>query len=103
MQPSEESIEEEVAVIGITDYFHIEGYKKLINEYLNDDGKMGQLFSPEEISKIKEIKILPNIEFRLNPIADTSINPKTGNRESANVGRVNFHVIFSDKVSPQVL
>ncbi|MCW1930100.1 MAG: AAA family ATPase [Candidatus Kerfeldbacteria bacterium] len=79
------AIEKEIAVIAITDYFCIEGYKKIITDYLNSPVKLTQLFSDEEIVKIKEILLLPNIEFRLPILID-------GNR-------VNFHVIFSDQVS----
>jgi len=78
------AIQAKIAVIGITDYFTIEGYKK-IKEYIADSEKMGALFSPEEIAQINNILILPNVEFRLHPL--------TGNR-------IDFHVIFSDDVPP---
>jgi hypothetical protein len=78
------AIEKQVAVIGITDYFCIEGYKKIKQDYLANDTKLAELFTSEEIEQIKKITIFPNIEFRL----DTLVN---GNR-------VNFHVIFSDEV-----
>lgn len=79
------AIEEDIAVIGITDYFTIEGYKILINDYLHNHEKLSLLFTPSEISQIKEIKIFPNIEFRLEQIV--------------NKNRINYHVIFSDDVS----
>ncbi len=75
----------EIAVIGITDYFHIEGYKK-VKDYLANKEKMESLFTEEELVAISKILIVPNIEFRLFPI---------------NRNRLNFHVIFSDKVSVQ--
>lgn len=78
------AIEDGIAVIGITDYFTIEGYKKIKNDYLGNQEKLEELFSKEEISKISEILVLPNIEFRLNTLVDQN--------------RVNYHVIFSDKV-----
>ena len=59
------AIEEDIAVIGITDYFTIEGYKRLKNDYLNNQEKLSSLFSPSEVSQIKEIRIFPNIEFRI--------------------------------------
>ena len=34
------AIENEVAVIGITDYFLIDGYKKIRKDYLDDDAKL---------------------------------------------------------------
>ena len=75
----------QIAVIGITDYFSIDGYKKIKQEYLDNDIKLKSLFTDEQITQIKTIKIIPNIEFRLNKIIGTN--------------RVNFHVIFSDEIS----
>ncbi|HOW59074.1 MAG TPA: hypothetical protein PLO78_05045 [Candidatus Omnitrophota bacterium] len=71
--------QKEIKVIGVTDYFSIDGYEKLITDY---KGKLGSV----------EL-ILPNIEFRLDNIVC-----KRGNKEPK---RLNFHVIFSDEVSPQ--
>lgn len=79
------AIEEEIAVIGITDYFTIEGYKKLKHDYLDNYAKLSTLFTPSEVAQIKEIRIFPNIEFRLEQIV--------------NAGRINYHVLFSDEVS----
>lgn len=79
------AIEKEVKAIGITDYFTIEGYKKIKTEYLEVDEKLEALFSLSEIDFIKKIFVFPNIEFRLNHLVD-------GNR-------VNFHVIFSNEAS----
>lgn len=62
----------DVPVIGVTDYFLIEGYKKL-REF-------------KEAGRLKNVDLLlPNIEFRLDQIVAGK--------------RVNFHVIFSDQVS----
>ncbi len=77
------AIKEDIAAVGVTDYFHIEGYKK-VKSYLGDTAKMKALFSDEEREAISKILILPNVEFRLFPI---------------NGSRLNFHVIFSDTVS----
>ena len=74
------AISKNIAVIGITDYFIIEGYKKIVNEYLNVEEKLKELFSSDEIAKIKKILILPNIEFRLHDLV--------------NGRRINFHVIL---------
>lgn len=79
------AIEKQIAVIGITDYFCIEGYKKIIQEYISSDMKLAELFTANEIEQIKKIKLIPNVEFRLNTLV--------------NGNRVNFHVIFSDEVS----
>lgn len=79
------ALEKNIIAIGITDYFTIEGYKKLKNEYLKSDEKLKELgFVDNEIKEIKRILFLPNIEFRLNKLVGDS--------------RINFHVIFSDKV-----
>ena len=61
-----------ISVIGITDYFTIDGYKKVL-EY-------------REKSRLQNFElILPNIEFRL----DKLIGGK----------RLNYHVIFSDEIT----
>jgi len=79
------AIEKNIAVIGITDYFVVEGYKKIENEYLNNDSKLESLFTNDEVEKIKGILLLPNVEFRLNTFVV---------RDS-----INFHVIFSEEIS----
>jgi len=69
---------EGVSVLGITDYFSIDGYKKIL-----DYRKEGRLRNFD--------LILPNIEFRLSclvPARGSADNPR----------RVNFHVVFSDEV-----
>jgi ABC-type lipoprotein export system ATPase subunit len=76
-------IAKDVAVVGLTDYFTIDGYK-VVREYLADDAKLAKLFEAEEIAKVKAIRVLPNIEFRLNKL----VGPN----------RVNAHVIVSDEV-----
>ena len=79
------AIEKNIHAIGITDYFTIEGYKKLKIEYLENDDKLRELqFSSEDISIIKNILIFPNIEFRLTTLV--------------NGNKINFHVIFSNDV-----
>jgi ABC-type lipoprotein export system ATPase subunit len=84
-QMFKKAIENNIAAIGITDYFSIEGYKKIKEEYLENQNNLALLFSDEEIEKIKKILILPNIEFRLNKLVGTQ--------------RINFHVIFSNEIS----
>jgi len=83
----EKAIEKNIAVIGITDYFITDGYKKIKNEYLANEGKLSSLFNNDEtkLQAIKNILVLPNIEFRLNKLV--------GNQ------RINFHIIFSNEVS----
>lgn len=80
------ALEKNISAIGITDYFTIEGYKKIKNEYLNNGRKMAELgFGNDKIERIRQILLLPNIEFRLNKLVGSD--------------RINFHVIFSDDVS----
>lgn len=79
------AIEKNIAAIGITDYFSIEGYKKIREEYLANIEKLEQLFNTEEIEKINNILVFPNIEFRLKKFVGSSA--------------INYHVIFSDKVN----
>ncbi len=82
------AIERQVAVLGITDYFTIEGYEKIKTDYLNNEAKLLELFETQEmVSKVRSILLLPNVEFRL----ETLVNNR----------RVNYHVIFSDEVSIQ--
>ena len=71
--------QKDIKVLGVTDYFSIEGFEKLTTDY---EGKI------ENIELI-----LPNIEFRLDNIVS-----KRGNKEPK---RLNFHVIFSNEVLPQ--
>lgn len=71
----------DLAIVGITDYFTIDGYKKL-KEY-KQQGRLANVHA-----------ILPNIKFRL----DNLLASKKDGREPR---RLNFHVIFSDDVPQQ--
>lgn len=92
------AIEKKIEIIGITDYFTIEGYKKIKQDYLSNDNKLKELFDETEIKKIKEILILPNVEFRLNKIVQINKISQDGKVKTES-GRINFHVIFSDELS----
>lgn len=84
----EKAVEEEIAAIGITDYFSIEGYKRIRNEYLQNPEKMMELFPDESLrKKIYDILILPNIELRINTFV--------GEKKAS----INYHVLFSDSVN----
>ena len=81
------AIENNITVIGITDYFSIENYKK-VKSFIDgvDNFKVNEqvVFSEEEIKKIKQILILPNIELRMMPSTDS--------------GRlINLHCLFNPK------
>ncbi|HRX01290.1 MAG TPA: hypothetical protein P5280_17495, partial [Cyclobacteriaceae bacterium] len=66
----------DMAVIGITDYFTIDGYKEL--KKFNEQGRLHNIHT-----------ILPNIEFRLKNI----VSSRSGVEK-----RLNLHVIFSEEV-----
>src|SRR5258707_15050365 len=80
-------IAKEIAVVGITDYFTIDGYKKIKAEYLADNAKLKSLFSEEEIDKLRNILLIPNVEFR----SEVFVGPNS----------VNCHVLFSEEVTVQ--
>lgn len=76
----EKALSNDIAVIGITDYFSIANYKRVLDYFSNID--TNTKFDEIQIGKIKEILILPNIELRVLPVTDS--------------GRlVNFHCIFN--------
>ena len=76
----------ETAVIGITDYFTIEGYKK-IRDFLADDSNLNSLVGEELAGVARSTLFLPNIEFRLDVLVNNQ--------------RVNLHVLFSPDVLVQ--
>lgn len=72
-----ENLPSEFKVIGINDYIFIDGYKRILEE--------------KNAGRLKNIDlILPVIELRLDKFGGTKNH----------LSRVNFHVIFSDEVSP---
>jgi len=87
------AIDENIKTIGVTDYFLLEGYKKLCQEYLDNPEKLNTLFTYPEILQIKNILVLPNIEFRLKKFI--SGNPKDLDKLNR---KLNFHVIFSNEM-----
>lgn len=80
------AIAKDIAAIALTDYFTIDGYKRVRIDYLNNPDKLAALFTPEEIEAIRQIRVFPNVEFRLNKIIDNS-------------NRVNAHVLLSDELA----
>lgn len=87
------AIENDIAAVGITDYFRIDGYKKIKTEYLNNDEKLFELFGRDTvlINKIKQIYVFPNIEMRLNCFV------------GKNSENIDFHVIFSDEIPVEII
>lgn len=72
-----------IAVLGVTDYFTIDGYKEL--RKFKHDGRLPNIHT-----------LLPNIEFRLDKIVSSR-------HDGANPRRLNFHVIFSDELDPDLI
>lgn len=94
------AINEQINVIGITDYYLIEGYKA-VKKVLEDSSRLSKIFA-NELSKdikylqyINEITVFPNIEFRL----ELGISEKTPN--GLKNSKYQIHVIFSDDVDIQ--
>lgn len=76
----ENALLKDIAVIGITDYFNIGNYKKVLKYLAIMD--TNPKFDEIQREKIKDILILPNIELRVLPVTDS--------------GRlVNFHCVFN--------
>lgn len=86
----EKAASEEVAVVGVTDYFTIEGYTTL-RKLLKDEAALTELVGNDLAAKSHTILFLPNIELRTSIIVR---DPKGQD------SRVNFHVLFSDSVEP---
>lgn len=75
----EKALENNISAIGITDYFSVENYKKVL-DYVSRI-EVNDNFDNEEKEKIQNIFILPNVELRMIPSTDS--------------GRlVNIHCIF---------
>lgn len=74
-----ESLPKEIKVIGINDYLFIDGYRRILEE--KSKGRMS------------------NIELFL-PVIELRIAKFGGNKQFK---RVNFHVIFSDYITPDVI
>lgn len=83
----EKAVSREIAVIGVTDYFTIKGYKKL-RVLQGDAEQLENLLGAELAEGAQRVRLLPNIEFRLDDFV------RVGEQDS----RVNAHVIFSDEV-----
>lgn len=81
------ALENDIAAIGITDYFNIDNYKKVIDFVLRID--KSEDFDNEQKKRIKQILIMPNIELRMLPVGDR--------------GRlVNIHCLFNPSYVPDL-
>ena len=81
----------QIAAVGITDYFTAEGYRRL-REILDDDARLTALCGGEAVDAIRGVLFIPNIELRTSTIVRS---PDGHDR------RVNFHVLFSNEVTPE--
>lgn len=79
------AIEKNIAVIGVTDYFLVDGYRYL-RELQHDVDRLASLIGADKVQAAQEIKLFANVELRTNILVNSN--------------RVNYHVIFSDEVSP---
>lgn len=92
------AIENGIKVIGITDYFTIEGYKKIKKDYLENLSKLNELFIEEikedgnYLDKVYDITLIPNIEFRLDKIVSSK-------KDGQQPRRLNYHVLLSNELS----
>ena len=91
------AIDHNVSAIGLTDYCLLDGYKKVVEDYILNDDKLAELFDEDEIRKIKNIAIFPNLEFRLDKLVVGKEVDLKWNR------RTNFHVILSNELSPTLI
>ncbi len=77
----------QIAVIGITDYFSVDGYDR-ISQLVRDDAWLATL-APEIADHARSLLILANVELRGFTITDAE------GRDS----RVNYHLLFADELS----
>lgn len=75
------AIDNNIAAIGVTDYFSIDNYKK-VKDYLSKIDNNETSFTEDEKNQIKNILLLPNVELRMFPVTDKS-------------RLVNIHFIFN--------
>lgn len=76
-----------IAAIGVTDYFSIDNYKKVV-DFISKIDEMTD-FSDDEKKFIKKILILPNVELRMLPVTATG-------------KLVNIHCIFNPMIVPKL-
>jgi len=89
----ETAVQKEIAAVGVTDYFSIDGYKRL-RALTRDKTKLQSLVGEEVAARSRFILFLPNVELRTSVIVT---------RPDGTDSRVNFHVLFSDDVDPQTI
>ena len=77
------AVDKKIAAIGITDYFSIDNYKKVVDFIANIDDR--EDFDADQKEFIKKILILPNVELRMLPVTSTG-------------KLVNIHCIFNPEI-----
>ena len=81
------ALENEIAAIGITDYFSIENYKRVI-QFVKELDEYDD-FNSKEKEQIKKIFLIPNVELRMLPSTDS--------------GRlINIHCLFNPDFVPSL-
>ena len=74
-------------VIGINDYFSVEGYREITRRLANPTGVEGNKAYREALDKLASKTLIPVVECRMTNILM--------NREGGNAGqRINFHLVF---------
>src|SRR6185437_5286098 len=63
----EQAVKKEIAAIGVSDYFSIEGYKQL-KALVADAARLEALVGVDVAKEAREILLLPNVEFRTSVI-----------------------------------
>ena len=77
------AVDKRIAAIGITDYFSIDNYTKVVDFIANIDDR--EDFDADQKEFIKNILILPNVELRMLPVTSTG-------------KLVNIHCIFNPEI-----
>lgn len=85
----------DVHVIGVTDYYSIKGYRELV-AIRADEAQLRKLLDPEVAKFASGITLLPNIELRTDPFVTVMKSDGSSSKSS----KVNLHVIFSEDVNP---
>jgi energy-coupling factor transporter ATP-binding protein EcfA2 len=85
----ERAVQREIAVIGVTDYFTVRGFREL-SEIQQDESLLIELLGEDKAVAAREITLLANVELRLSDVI------KVGDHEP----RVNLHVLFAEDLSP---
>jgi hypothetical protein len=76
-----EDLPSEFRVLGVNDYIFIDGYRRLLHEK-ETNGRLANIDT-----------LLPVVELRLDQFGGTE----------GNLSRLNFHVIFSERLSPDTI